>query len=210
MPRFDFLAQNPASAQIYNAAHASVTGLESAAILKVCDFGPFNLLVDVGAGTGSLMASILERHGSLRGIVFDLPQCKEDAQRLLTTRNLSARCEVASGSFFDGVPEGGDAYVIKRVLHNWDDERVARILNRVSMAMRAGGTLLVAERVKVGAGGLAPALGDLQMLVMGGGGTERTPQQFEALLSDNGFRIERIVETDCPTTLSVIQAVKIA
>lgn len=149
------------------------------ALLDAYDFGRFKSIVDVGGGTGSFLTALRGQYPSLRGIVFD-------QAHVVTGLDLPDGIEAVAGSFFDSVPESGDAYVLKWILHDWEDEQAAAILQTVR---RSGGTVLVIERL-VGPPneGQAAKFADLNMLV-GPGGRERTLDEYHVVLQAAGYRL---------------------
>ena len=163
------------------------------AILGAYDFGDVGLIVDVGGGTGGILVAILLAHARARGIVFDRPEAAGDAARVVAAAGVADRCTVASGSFLDAVPAGGDVYILSRVLHDWDDERCRTILRACRVAMPARGVLLIAESLLDDDGG-APvhlAMRDLHMLAVLGG-QERTQAEYADLLAATGFKVARV------------------
>ena len=204
--RFEYFSQHAEAAKIFNEAQAGLTKLEYDAVLESYDFSSIKVLVDVGGGSGELLAAILKRYPDMRGIVFDLPHCAEDAHRLLQKEGLQDRCKVMSGSFFNHVPPGGDAYIIKRTLHNWTDERAAEILKRIRENTGPGCKLLVAEKVVTDKTDLQIAGSNLQMLVMDGA-ADRSEAQFRSLFEAGGFDLTRIYDTECPIKLCIIEGV---
>jgi O-methyltransferase domain len=182
--------------------------MENVAVARAYDFRGLRTLVDVGGAHGHLLATILGRHRHLRGILFDQPQVVEAAARssYFTARDLAARCEVQGGSFFDGVPVGADAYMMKYIIHDWDDERCLRILRNCREAMAPGGRVLLVEHVVEP--GNRPDFGkllDINMLVVAPGGKERTRREFGTLLAGAGLRLRRIVPT--ASRVKVLEAV---
>jgi hypothetical protein len=169
---------------------------------RAYDFSRFRLVVDVGGGEGALLADILAQYSQPAGLLFDQPHVVMGAASLLANAGVADRCRIASGSFFDAVPAGGDAYVLQHVLHNWDDERCLAILDRCRAAIDAGGVLLVIENVLPDAGEPAAhlALLDLHMMVMLGG-RERTRAEFRSLLERSGFELLRATRTDAGTEI---------
>ena len=208
MPGFEWLKQHPEDERTFAAAMASISRMENAAVARAYDFRGLRTLVDVGGAHGHLLATVLGRHRHLRGILFDQPQVVEAAARssYFTARDLAARCEVQGGSFFDGVPVGADAYMMKYVIHDWDDERCLRILRNCREAMAPGGRVLLVEHVIEP--GNRPDFGkllDINMLVVAPGGKERTRGEFGALLGGSGLRLRRIVPT--ASRVKVLEAV---
>jgi SAM-dependent methyltransferase len=165
-------------------------------VLRVYDFSAARRIVDVGGGYGELLAAVLKAYPKAQGVVFDLPHAIDGSQERAADAWLAERCEFVAGDFFESVPPGGDAYVLKSVLHNWTDERSAVILRNCRRAMARGAKILLVERlapVRMEASQEAQALAraDLNMLV-GPGGRERTEAEFADLLGAAGFGPVRI------------------
>jgi hypothetical protein len=144
---FEDALRTPEEQATFDAAMADLTRLTSVAVASAYDFTPFRLLVDVGGGNGSLMVGILKANLSLRGIVFDQPAAIERAREQIEQHGLAARCTVMGGDFFKEVPAGGDGYILKHVIHDWDDERAATILKNCRGVMGPRSKLLVVEGV---------------------------------------------------------------
>jgi hypothetical protein len=186
---FDYLASHPQEAAAFNQVMTLEIAWISPAILRAYDFSRFKTLVDVGGGQGAFMRDILVATPALRGILFDQPQVVADAEKILSGE-IAKRATIAAGSFFDHVPEGGDAYILKRIIHDWMDDDAAKILRNVRRAITPGGTLLLIDAL-VDSQTHPAGLADLMMLVLGG--CERTEAQFRALLKSAGFSLTRIV-----------------
>ncbi len=173
----------------------SLTRQFSAAIIAAYDFGRFATIVDVGGGHGGFLTEVLRANPSVHGVLYDLPHVVAGAPPTLDAAGVADRCEIVGGSFFDDVPAGGDAYVLKSVVHDWEDEQAVEILATCRRAIPSHATLLVLERVlappNVGADG---KLSDLNMLVAPGG-RERTVEEFGDLLQRGGFRLADVIET---------------
>ncbi len=200
---FEYMQQNPKIAARFNDMMVRQTQGWAQDIIAAYDFGDTRTLVDVGGGQGAMLAAILSAHPHIKGVLLDLPHVVEGAGRLLETAGVAARCEVLGGSFFDSIPEGGDAYVVKHVLHDWDDARCDQILAACRRAMTTDARLLVVEVLL--APGNAPDYGkalDVNMLVLTGG-QERSEAEYRELLEANGFTLARVVRT--PGELSVIE-----
>jgi predicted O-methyltransferase YrrM len=200
---FEHLERDRETAAAFDAAMAGYTSVVARALLGTYDFARFRTLVDVGGGTGALLAAILAAHPDARGVNFDLPHVAERARALIAAQGLADRCAVASGDFFAAVPPGGDAYLLKMILHDWDDERSVAILRRVREAIAPDGRVLVLEAVLPE--GNAPSPGkllDVNMLVMTGG-RERTCDEFAALYSAAGFALDDVIPAH-PTTSIVV------
>jgi hypothetical protein len=194
-PIFDHLGERPEQARVFDQAMVGVHGQESAAMCDAYDFSTFGTVVDVGGGNGSLISTILQRTPKLRGILYDLPHVVERARANLTAAGVADRCATVGGSFFAGVPAGGDAYLMRHIIHDWDDERSLTILGHVRRVIPPAGKLLVGEGVvPPGNGPSFTKLLDLNMLVIPGG-KERTEAEYRALFRQAGFRLTRIVPT---------------
>jgi O-methyltransferase domain len=165
--------------------------------------------VDVGGGSGALLPPILERNPGMRATVFDVASCRDGALRLVTETGLAARCDFVAGSFFESVsPSAADAYVVKSVLHDWDDASAVAILRTIRNAMAGGSRLLVIEPVAPERPGSSPhdvmiAAADLNMLIATGG-RERTAAEFRTLLGAAGLHVTRMAPT--PAAMSIIEA----
>ncbi len=199
-----YYAQHPEEAQVFNNAMTGLTGLVHQAVLKAYDFSGLSKIVDVAGGHGGQLSAILKDYPSMQGVLFDLPQVIAGAGPLFDAAGVRARCELASGDFFQAVPAGGDAYLMKWIIHDWDDERAVTILKNCRRVMVAGGRLLLIEMVvQPGNGSDLSKFMDLNMMVMTGG-CERTEAQFSALFSQAGFTLTRIVPTE--SVFCVIEA----
>ncbi len=208
MNAFEFWSRNPEAGEVHDRGMATLTAYTTAAILEAYDFSRFRSVVDVGGGTGTLLAGILRKHTVLRGMLFDLAPVVERAPDVLRAAGVTDRCDLAAGSFFEGVPGGHDAYLLKWIIHDWDDARSTAILRACHEAMKGGGTLVVVERVlgeRTTPAELDHYRADLLMAIATPGGKERTRREFEALLDAGGFRLAAVVPTRSP--MSVIEAI---
>jgi ubiquinone/menaquinone biosynthesis C-methylase UbiE len=208
MNLFEYLAQNPESAKIFDESMTNLSVIQSAAIAASYDFSSIQTLVDVAGGQGLLIASILKSNPTLKGVLFDQPHVIERAKRFLEAEGVLERCQLAAGNFFESVPEGGDAYILKYIIHDWDDERAIAILKQCHKVMPANGKILVAEQVIPP--GNEPFRGkflDLNMLVMTPGGRERTEAEYRALFEKAGFKLTRIVPTQ--DEMSIIEGIPV-
>jgi SAM-dependent methyltransferase len=202
---WEYRARRGEEAAVFDAAMRSLSHGIGEAVAAAYDFGRCRLIVDVGGGRGGLIACLLRTYDAARGILFDLPHVTAHADDALRAAGVASRCEVIAGSFFDGVPAGGDAYVLKAVLHDWDDEPASRILRACRHAMRPGGRVLVIERLIAPPNeGPEAKFSDLNMLVAPGG-KERTSEEFARLFVRAGLRLAEVVATG--TRLSIIEAI---
>jgi hypothetical protein len=195
---FDYMAAHPEESTVFNAAMADRTRQIASRIVASYPFARFQRLVDIGGGNGQLLATVLAATPDLRGVLFDHPTGVADAPEILAAAGVADRCEVAAGDFFDAVPEDGDAYLVKSVIHNWDDEQAAVILRNCRKAMRPAATLLLVERV-------LPAMieqeavghmfySDINMMV-NTSGKERTEAEFRDLYDAAGFDLTDVIPT---------------
>ena len=198
-PVFDFYVEHPEAerSRVHDDAMAAFTAMITDAVLRAYDFSAFGVLVDVGGGNGTFLGAILRANPGVRGLLFDLPHVVAGAPEVLGAAGVAARCAVAGGSLFEWVPEGGDAYLLKRIIHDWDDERACGILAACRRAMKPGARLLVVDEVlplRAGPDVATEAhLLDLEMLVATSGGRERTEEEFRALYRAAGFTLSRVV-----------------
>lgn len=207
-PLFAFLNEHADASDLFHAAMAAFSGQEVAAILEAYDFAAASCVIDVGGGNGALLAAIAKAHPVLSGILFDQVATAEGAHRMLAAAGVADRVTVCSGDFFESVPRGGDLYLLKSVIHDWNDADAIQILENCRRAMADGARLLVIERVVPDGPEPAEAkLFDINMLVMMGG-CERTGAEHMALLAKAGFTYVRAIAT--PTPLSLIEAVPVA
>jgi len=198
---FDYLHDHPDAATLFHEALSEYSTLEAPAILAGYDFSGVARVVDVGGGEGGLVATLLRAHPELSGVILDLELAGPGARRSLAHAGVAARGTFVAGDFFDGVPSGGDVYLLKSVLHNWSDSAAVRILRRCREAMSKDSRLLVIERVIPP--GNAPAeakLFDINMLVVIGG-RERTEREYRALFQSAGLTLARVIPTRLPISL---------
>jgi SAM-dependent methyltransferase len=200
--RFEYLAQHPARARLFNEAMAGMARGIAAQILERVDLDGVRTIVDVGGGNGALLAELLAPDSRREGVLFDTRAGLDGAPQHLRARGVTDRCRTVEGDFLDAVPEGADAYVFSHVLHNWDDGAAGRILENCGRAAPAGALLIIVEPIVSPESAFSPAayaaaMMDLQMLVMTGG-RERTSAEHEALLRSAGFDLIRISRGDGP------------
>lgn len=206
-PCWEFFRKNPENAQIFNDAMSGMTAQAIEAIHAVYDFAGINTIVDVGGGHGGLITGILKKNPSMRGILFDAPPVIAGAKSHVEESGLDDRCQLIEGDFFKAVPEGGDAIVMKWIIHDWNDEQSVAIMKSCHRALPTNGKLILIEAV-------VPATAephfskfiDLNMLVVTGG-RERTEEEFQKLYEASGFRLTSVVPTESP--FSVIEGVRV-
>jgi len=203
-------ARTPEDAANFDAAMADFTKLAAMAVAATYDFAPLRTLVDVGGGNGALLIGILNAHPHLHGIVFDQPPAAERARKQIAERGLAERCEAVGGDFFKDVPRGADAYILKHVIHDWNDERAVAILKNCHRAMVENGKVLTVEGVyprcvDQSVDSRGAAANDVNMLV-NTGGRQRSEDEFRSLYDTAGFKLTRIVSTQA--RVSVIEGLR--
>lgn len=206
MPVFEYFARETRLSAVFNNAMTSWSVPTVAAALKAYDFSGIRMLVDVAGGHGHVLTSVLRQYPAMRGVLFDLEHVIAGAAPLIAAAGVRDRVETLSGDFFKAAPPGGDAYIMKNIIHDWDDDRAIAILKniRTAFADRRDGRVILLEAVIPP--GNQPDFGkliDLEMMLMPGG-RERTADEFASLFNRAGFELARIVPTESP--LSVIEA----
>jgi hypothetical protein len=207
MRNWDYYSTRPIEAAIFDGAMSAITGPVSKAVAAAYDFSRFPFVADLGGGDGTLLTEILHRNPSIRGLLFDLPAVVERARQKLAAAGLLDRCELVGGSFLENVPRGASIYMMKTIIHDWEEPAVSTILQHCRAAIGdSGAPFLVIERVlpeKVGPEDVDDLLADLDMLA-NPGGQERTESEYADLLQRAGFKLERIVPT--PTPFKIVEA----
>jgi hypothetical protein len=188
MSIWEYRASRPEELEVFDRAMTSLSSAVAAAVVESYDFGRFGTVVDVGGGRGSLLTAVVARYPAVHGVLFDQPGVVAGA-------DLPAGCRAVAGDFFESVPEGGDAYLLKAVLHDWADDESVAVLRSVRRAVPQHGSVLIVEQLLDAAPDpVRTAFSDLNMLVAPGG-RERTTDEYGALLSTAGFRLVRAVPT---------------
>ena len=201
---FDYFAGQPELAELFNQTMTSVSELTDGPVVAGYDFSAYPTIVDVGGGEGPLLAAILAGAPASRGVLYDLPRVVASAPSLLREHKVADRVRIAEGSFFDSVPTGGDAYILKNIIHDWPDEKAVQILRNVRTAAGPRATVLLIELVIPKHDRDFPGKWvDLEML-LNLGARERTAAEYRDLLSQAGFQMTRVVQTASP--LSVVEA----
>lgn len=196
---FERMSGDPAAAARFNAAMFETTTRIAGGFLRAFDFSGVRTVVDVGGGVGALLAAVLSANPDVRGVLFDLPQGLAGAQEKLQAEGLGGRVTLVQGDFFEAVPAGGDLYLLKSIVHDWDDERALAILKTCRRAAAPNARLVLLERVLPeriddSAEAFQSAMTDLQMMVILGG-RERRSREFADLLHRAGFKMTRVVPT---------------
>jgi len=207
MDIWKYFAQNPEDAAVFNDSMSGMTAAANDAIMSVYDFSQFNTVIDIGGGHGGLITSILQKNPQTKGVLFDAPRVIEGARAKIENAGLTDRCETVGGDFFQGVPAGGDAYVMKWIIHDWEDEKAIRILKNCRQYMQPNNRLIIVDCVVPDND--EPDFSktfDLNMMVMTGG-KERTAAEFRELLAAAGFELLRTIPTDVPTSIVEAQPI---
>jgi len=207
MGTFEYLDKHPEDLNVFAESMTSLSRTENPLIAAAYKFSGLGTLVDVGGSHGSLLATILKANPKLKGVLFDRPSVIAGAgkEEHMTAKGIAERCRLESGDFFEGVPKGGDAYIMKYILHDWSDEQCVKILSNCRAAMNKKGRVLVVDNVIPP--GNDPGWGkllDIQMLIVGG--RERTRKEFAEIFAQAGLKLNRVVPTKCP--LSIVEGVR--
>ncbi len=204
MSSFEFFTKNQDAGKVFNRAMTNLSMNVVPAIVQAYDFSGISKMVDIAGGHGILLAGILKANPQMQGVLFDLPSVIEGAGELLEKEGVRNRVELAIGDFFHSIPAGADAYLMKHIIHDWDDERSIKILKSIRSAMKENGKVLIIEMVVPEGNEPSPSHNlDLMMLVMEGG-KERTKEEYRTLLEAAGFRMTRVIATKSP--YSIIEA----
>ena len=204
MPLFDYYVKHPAAGRVSVEGLRSVGRGEDAAVASAYDFSRATTVVDLGGGQGGLLATILRAATEARGTLFDLPHVMDVARRQFEQAGVATRVRLETGDFFKSVPAGGEVYLLRKVLHDWDDDKARAILRACRSAMTASARLLIVETL-VAPGNTPCHAKDLDLLMLVyTGGRERTEQEYRELLDATGFALERTLAT--ASTMSIIEA----
>jgi len=199
---WEHFSKNEEKGKLFAQAMSELTSIDAPTLAHGYAWGQFERICDVAGGRGTLLAEILTRHSRPRGVLFDADYVLEAAVPYLAKRGVGARVERVPGSFFDRVPEGCDAYILKDVLHDWDDERGVRILSNIRKVMRPNGRVLVCELPIDHRHPEYPApISDLQMLVVTSGGRQRSTEQFAAMFRRADLELARVHDLALPMSI---------
>jgi len=202
---FEHLSSNPEKNELYNKAMAETSEITGAIIARSYNFSEYKKVVDLGGGKGNLLAAIMKQNQHIEGVVFDLPHVVADAKQMFDELLLGNRISILAGSFFDTIPQGCDVYLLKNIIHAFDDTTCHKILGNIRKVIPQNGIVLLVEIViekrHYSAFG---SLFDLQMLLATEGGKERTKPEFAQLFSSTGFELTRVLKTLTP--FSIIEA----
>jgi hypothetical protein len=201
---FDLFADHPDWAENFHRAMIDYSSTTAAAVLKSYDFGGIRRLADIGGGHGMVLAAILAQYPDMQGVLYDLPNVVTGAPATSHFEKCKDRIRIEAGSFFERVPAGCDAYILKHIIHDWDDEHGRQILRLIREELPEDGRVLLCEMVVPDEPGPAPAkMLDIEMLVLTPGGKERTEAEFHELFESAGLRLSQIVRTE--TAMCVLE-----
>lgn len=203
-PFFEHMTRHPDRHHLYDDAMEGVHGPETEPVLDAYDFSAFQTIVDVGGGNGSAISAMLARHPAMQGVLFDLPAVADRTRAALAGSSANGRLRVEGGDFFKSVTAGADAYVLRHILHDWEDPEAVAILRTCRQAMKPASRILVVEMVLPP--GNEPAFGkwlDLMMLLVAG--RERTSDEYGALFAAAGLKLNRVIPT--ASDVSVVEGV---
>jgi hypothetical protein len=203
---FDYTQSDPEFFSVFNAAMTSNSRREAQAIVAAYDFTEIRTLADIGGGLGLLLSRVLQATPGLRGVLFDLPNVVERAGATLESAAVADRVTIQGGSFFEAIPVRADAYMMKYILHDWEDERARKILENCVASMEPRSRVLVVDHVipETDDADIGKLL-DIEMLLMAGG-HERTRSQFEELFASAGLKVTRVLPTGA--TLSIVEGTR--
>ena len=194
-PLFDYIGEHPALAQIFDAGMTAFHGHETKAMLDAYDFSGVATLADIGGGNGSLLSGVLQRYPAIKGMLFDLGHVVGRSREVIRKLGLEKRCSVVEGNFFESVPAGADAYLMRHIIHDWTDAQSVHILSNIRKVIPSQGKLLLVE-FAVPAANEASLGKDADMIMLAfPGGKERTPDEYRALFEQSGFRLNKVTPT---------------
>jgi hypothetical protein len=207
MPIWKYYETHPEEGNNFIRAMAGLTGAVIMNVLPAYDFSSFKTIVDIGGGNGALMFGILNNAPNAKGIVFDEEYVVNETKKTIAAKGLDSRCTISAGTFFEFVPKDADCYLMKHILHDWDDEKSLQILKNCFVAMKSGSKLLLLESVIPGANQPHPGkFMDINMLTMTGG-RERTAEEYRIIIEKAGLKLSQIIYTNSPM-FSIVEIIK--
>jgi hypothetical protein len=202
-PMFDYIARNPELGPLFDAGMTAFHGHETQAMLDAYDFSEVRTLADIGGGNGLLLTAVLRRYPQMHGVLFDLGHVAGRARPGLAAQGLEQRCAVVEGSFFEAIPAGADAYLMRHIIHDWTDEQSVQILSNCRKVIPAHGRILLVE-FTVPAANQASLGKDVDMMMLAfPGGMERSHEEYAALFAQSGFRLAKVTPT--ASAVSVVE-----
>jgi len=202
MDVFEYLEKNPDKNELYNKAMTNSSLMLSYSILSEYNFSKAKTIIDIGGGQGILLSMILHKYKQAQGKIFDLPHVVEGAKNIADQFKVSNRLETISGNFFESIPQGGDMYFLKSIIHNLSDNQCIHLLKDIKKVLPENGKILIFEPIIENNNRYSFAkLYDIQMLVGRSGGKERTKEEFKAIISSADLKINRIIQTAAPFSI---------
>jgi O-methyltransferase domain len=193
---FEVLRERPEQAEHFNHSMSSLSAAMQEPILNAYDFSSIQRLADVGGGHGQMLSAVLHRYPQMKGVLYDLPEVIAGAHGQAHVEDCGSRMQLETGSFFDRVPAGCDAYMMKFILHDWSDEHCIRILRCIGEQLSDDGRVIVLEQIVTSGPEMSAAkLLDLEMLALTDGGRERTEEEFARLFESAGLKLARVIPT---------------
>ncbi len=204
---YDFLKDHPDEYTLFDKSMSNLSDIGLAPVLNAYDFSKYRVIADIGGGEGFFLANILLNNPGCQGILFDTPEALQKSGEMLACQQVKNRVEIIPGNFFNTVPDQGDLYILKNIIHNWDDEQSVRLLQNIHQAMKPDSRVMIIEMVIPS--GNQPSMAkllDVQMMATMAGGKERTGEEYRLLLEKSGFTLTRIIPTIAP--ISLVEAKK--
>jgi len=202
-PLFNYIGRQADLASLFDAGMTAFHGHETAAMLDAYDFSGIKTLADIGGGNGSLLAAVLRRYPQMRGILFDLGHVVGRARSGMQALGLEQRCSVIEGNFFESIPGGADAYLMRHIIHDWNDEQSVQILTHCRKVIPADGRVLLVEFTVSGPNQASLGKDADMMMLTFPGGMERTVEEYRALFEQSGFRLSKVTTTK--SAVSVVE-----
>jgi hypothetical protein len=201
---FEYLAQHPEQAAVFDAAMTSVHGRETQPMIAAYDFSQAKVVADIGGGNGSVITEVLKQNPHVQGILYDLPHVVERAKPNLQKAGIADRCQAVGGDFFKEVPSGADVYLFRHIIHDWLDDECVTILSNCRRAMKPTSRVVLAETIVPPGNDFAFVKWlDLNMLAIPEG-RERTQDEYKRLFARAGLKLSRVVET--PVEIHLLEA----
>jgi hypothetical protein len=198
-PIYDYLLHHPLQSEVFTKSMSNLSGLSLMPILQAYNFSSFKTIADIGGGEGLLLASILKKYQKPTGILFDLPAEVQKSSEIFRKYGVSDRITTVQGNFFESIPIRADVYILKNILHNWNDEMCIRILEKIKESMLSDGRILIIEMVVLSSDfDPLPKILDIQMLAAVAGGKERTKREFSDMVSKSGLHLKKFIPTIAP------------
>ncbi|PHS72804.1 MAG: methyltransferase [Cycloclasticus sp.] len=202
---WDYLVANPDRGAIFDEMMQALHGNETEAFIDAYDFGETKIVVDVGGGNGDVLAKLFDMHSHVKGILFDRPDVTERTASAFENTSKNERCQFIGGDFFNAIPEGGDVYLMRHIIHDWSDSEALKILKSCRAAIADTGRLLIVEGVIVPGNDPSPFKWLDLVMMLCWGGLERTEAQYSVLLKDAGFDLIRVIPTK--SDVSIIECI---